>query len=228
VIWKGEPCIVAASGPSLTADVVRRCQLALWWRILVVSDAHKPMPWADAMYSCDWSWWRAHDGAKAFKGARHTSHSLDASLADDKSAVAHEFPAVNLTPARNGAGFGRDVIHYGIPGSSGFQAVNLAMNFGASRIVLVGFDYRFVGGKSHFFGDHQGLRQATDDHYRDLARAFGPAPVPIVNATPGSSITCYPTAKLEDVLATDFQWPDGRVYRDRAVTHGESDRVCAA
>jgi len=205
VIWKDEPVIVAGSGPSLTAEVARAVRMARWldrWRVLAVNDAYKVLPFADAMYACDWPWWRKHDGAKDFKGQRYTSHSLDPSLADDKSAVAHEFPDIKMLPARNGAGFGRDVIHYGIGGSSGFQAVNLAINFGASRIVLVGFDYRHIGAKSHFFGDHEGLRQATDEHYRDLARAFGPAPVPIVNATPGSAIGCYPAMVLSEALQT--------------------------
>lgn len=224
MIWKGEPCIVAASGPSLTPDVARAVRMSRWldrWRVMAVNDAYRVLPFADAMYACDWSWWRRHDGAKDFKGERYTSHSLDSSLTDDKSAVANELPDLHLVPAKNEAGFGRGVIHYGLPGSSGFQAVNLAINLGASRIVLVGFDYRFVGGKSHFFGDHQWLRQSTEDHYRDLARAFGPAPVPIVNATAGSAIECYPFMSLEAAVA------DHRLLWDRPVLDAGADSMRA-
>jgi hypothetical protein len=221
--WHGERVIVAGSGPSLTKDVAHTVRMTRWfkgWRVLAVSDAYRLLPFADALYACDWAWWRKHDGAKGFLGERYTSHSIEPGLIDDKSGVVHEYPGIQLVRAADRPGFGTKVIHYGFSGSSGHQAVNLALNMGASQIVLVGFDYRHVDGKSHFFGDHEGLRQSSDTDYRALASAFKPHDL-IVNATPGSAIDAYPMMSLEDAIAD-------RVYRDRAEPHAAADRHSAA
>lgn len=202
--WQGESVIVAASGPSLTTEAARIVRLTRWikgWRVLAVNDAYRRLPFADALYACDWGWWRAHDGAREFLGERYTSHSHTPGLVDDKSQVAHEYPGIKLVNAQDKPGFSKNpnFIHYG--SSSGFQAVNLAINFGASRIVLIGFDYRHVDGKSHFFGDHVGLRQSKDADYRALGEWFVPGPIEIVNASIGSSIACYPQVPLEEAVA---------------------------
>jgi len=89
--------------------------------------------------------------------------------------------------------------------------------------VLVGFDMRQVGGRAHFFGDHpEGLRNNTD--FRGFITAFrqAQAPVPIVNATPGSALDCYPMVTLEEALADDS------VHRDGAESNARSGAGCAA
>lgn len=180
--------------------------------MLCVGDAYRLLPHADALYACDWSWWRHHKGAAKFDGERFTSHSTSGQFIDDKSIVADEFN-VRLVPASNGAGFStsENFIHYGLPQpSSGFQAVNLALLFGASRVVLVGFDSHAASGK-HFFGDHpDNLRNCTDAGYREFAKAFAPHPR-IVNATPGSAIEAYEFVDLEEVLRDRALHRDGSV-----------------
>lgn len=203
--WEGEPFIVAGSGPSLTPEVAHTVRMARWlkgWRVIAVNDAYKRLPFADTLYACDWGWWVKHDGARDFKGERVTSTSVCAHLIDDKRDAAKQY-GLTLVNADDKPGFSTKpgVIHYGQSGSSGFQAVNLAIIRGASRIVLVGFDYRHVDGRAHFFGDHEGLRQPRDTDYRALGAAFRPGPVEILNATTGSSIDCYPIVSLEEALA---------------------------
>ena len=205
---------MAASGPSLTADVIRKVRFAKWldkWRVIVVNDAYKALPYADVLYACDWAWWRLHDGAKAFHGKRLTSHSHSLSYIDNKSQV-DGFPVATVD-ARDGKGFGTDCLHYGQPQPcSGFQAVNLALLFGCAKVVLVGFDMRHVDGRSHFFGDHPaGVRQTADAGYRDMAKSFVPDDR-ILNATPGSAIQCYRSIDLADALNICGQ--NGSVSRD--------------
>src|SRR6185436_11324743 len=108
--WEGEACVVVATGPSLTKDIAQRVRMARWldgWRVVCVNDAYRLLPHADVLYACDWSWWRHHQGAKAFTGERWTCHGTSAAFCDDKSLVAHEFD-VRLVEARNGAGFSTD------------------------------------------------------------------------------------------------------------------------
>ncbi len=169
------------------------------WRIIVVQDAYRLMPWADVLYGCDARWWNAHDGCADFAGEKWSTHSKQ-SCSDDKLEVGEKY-GLRLIKGAAGAGFSADpsVIHYG--DNSGFQALNLAILLGSPYIVLVGFDMRHVSGKSHFFGDHpQGLFQR--DEYQSFARKFGKAPdgVTIINATPDSALRCYEMMDLEDAL----------------------------
>jgi len=201
------PVIVAASGPSLTEDVAWTCRKARWfgpYRIVCVSDAYKRFINADVLYSCDEAWWDKHDGAKEFRGERWSSQGEDKKHNDDKLKCADKH-GLRLVRGRIGNQFSTDpsFIYYG--SNSGFQAVNLAILRGATKIILVGFDMRVVAGKTHFFGSHPpGLRDTKD--YSGFLRAFktaAPGPVPIINATPDSALTCFPMMPLKDAIEYD-------------------------
>lgn len=198
--WSGL-CVVVAPGPSLTPDVAEMCGLAT--SVVAVNDAWRALPGgADILYGCDKAWWDYHDGCPEFGGERWTSHSL--SPKNDKTKVADLFelrvvsgadrPGFSLDPAR---------IHYG--NNSGFQAVNLAILFGADPIVLVGFDMRAVAGKRHFFGNHKAPLSDTGKfpvwigNFTRAAAMLGGSPR-IINATPGSALTCFPMMPLVEAL----------------------------
>ena len=159
------------------------------------------MPWADVLYGCDERWWDSQNGAMDFAGEKYSTHDRD-STSNDKTAAAEKY-GIKLVKGGPGAGFSLDqgLVHYG--DNSGFQALNLAILFGSSYIVLVGYDMRLVGGKGHFFGDHPpGLFRRTE--YESFAKKFDKAPPPdgvqIINATPGSALTCYPMMDLDEAL----------------------------
>lgn len=196
--WSGR-CIVAASGPSLTEDIAALCRGE---RVIAVNDAYLRLPWADAIYACDAAWWDAHKGAPHFLGERWTSHGM--SPKNDKRAVADKYwlhviagedrPGFSLDPAR---------IHYA--GNSGFQAVNLAILFGADPIILIGFDMRAVDGKSHFFGEHKAPLRGSSQFGQWCAKFAKAAEMllgrpRIINATPGSALTCFPMLPLAEAL----------------------------
>lgn len=94
-------------------------------------------------------------------------------------------------------------------GNSGFQAINLAAQFGAARIVLVGFDMRLDRGV-HWHGKHPpGLNNPHDIHLTRWRRAIdGAAPnlaalgIQVWNASPVSALTAFPIVSIEDAL----QW----------------------
>ena len=159
------------------------------------------MPHADLMYGCDARWWNLHDGCPDFHGQKWSTHE-GKPHSNNKEQVADDF-GVSLVRGCAGVGFSTNpaLIHYG--DNSGFQTLNLAVLLGSTYIVLVGFDMRFVGGKSHFFGDHDGIFQRVE--YGSFAAHFDKAPPPpgvqIINATPSSAINCYPRMHLDDALA---------------------------
>lgn len=91
-------------------------------------------------------------------------------------------------------------------GNSGFQAVSLALHFGAARVILLGFDMQFTGGKTHWHGDHRSSRLGNPvqkrlvfwlQRFEEMAKQ---ATVPIVNATRQSALTCFPRVDLTEAL----------------------------
>lgn len=192
-------CVVAATGPSLTQEVADRCKGI---QAIAVSDAFRLMPWADVLYSCDAKWWNHHNGAPRFRGEKWSCHG--SANRNNKRDVARKY-GLNLVHGRDGDGFSLnpEFVHYGR--NSGFQAINLAILFGARRVVLVGFDMRLVAKRRHFFGDHEGPLTNYGDPKRwlpEFAKAAKrlPPEIRIINCTPGSALTCFETADLDDAL----------------------------
>ena len=188
--WKNETAVVAAPGPSLTEEVARSIAP---FHVIAVQDAWRLCPAAEILYGCDVAWWEFHQGVPKFAGERWSSHEANSS--NDKKRVAKNYE-LTLVAGEPGNTFGLDgTLRYG--SNSGFQAVNLAILFGACPILLVGFDMREVEGKRHFFGQHPiGLGRASD--YRLFVRNFTeaaialPKSVEIYNCTPGSALRCFP------------------------------------
>lgn len=192
--------MVVASGPSLTQEVADQCRSV---RCLCVSDAYKLLPWADALYSADSKWWEVHNGCAEFLGEKWIPHSGGKS-----QKVADRF-GLTLVDGEWRGGFSRDPkrIHFGSrgTGNSGFQAVNLVILLGATRIILVGFDMREVEGRKHFFGNHPKALIPNQNFngwihgFTDASKNL-PDHISIVNATPGSALQCFPAMSLSEAL----------------------------
>lgn len=197
--WSGL-CIVAASGPSLTPEVASLCR---GHRVIAVNDVYRLLPEADVLYACDRAWWEHHKGCPDVAGERWTSHSL--APKNDKREIAGRF-GLRVVEGADRLGFSRDpgLIHYG--NNSGYQAVNLAILWGADPIVLVGFDMRRVDGRTHFFGEHKSpLRPPANfgkwiGNFTKAADLLGQPRPRILNATPGSALRCFPMVDLEQTL----------------------------
>lgn len=104
-----------------------------------------------------------------------------------------------------GLSFDPETLHTG--GNSGYQAINLAVLLGAARILLLGYDMKTgPNGEKHWHPDHagrnpgesqfSGWRAAFPTMLPDLARAG----VAVINCTPGSALTCFPQARIEEFL----------------------------
>lgn len=90
-------------------------------------------------------------------------------------------------------------------GNSGFQAVGLALYFGAAKVILLGYDMQLTGKKSHWHGDHQQLGNPVADRIikwrHRFAEMASQTDVEIVNATRGTALTCFPRVNLLESLA---------------------------
>lgn len=200
-----ESCIVAATGPSLTAGVAEACK---GHNIIAVNDAYRLMPFADVLYACDEKWWDVHGGCQGFRGEKWSSHGDESGPSapqNSKTSAADRY-GLRLVRGWDREGFSLDsrYIHYG--SNSGFQAINLAILFGAKRILLVGFDMTAHSGKKHFFGDHPAglINNANYERFIpqfERAAKLLPDGIEVINCTKGSSLRCFPMMELSDALS---------------------------
>jgi len=120
------------------------------------------------------------------------------------------FPFLRLFSIDRGADLARfdSFGELGDGGNSGFQAVNVAAQFGGTRIALVGFDMSLERG-FHFHGRHKGpLNNPREAHLGRWRRAFAQAApvyeaagVEIVNTSEHSRLDAFPKMTLEAFLS---------------------------
>ena len=90
--------------------------------------------------------------------------------------------------------------------NSGAQAIALAALFGATRIVLLGFDMGRINNRTHWHGDHpkplgNGNRYATWIRAIDtMAAPLRAAGIAVVNCSRHTNLKCFNRQPLETVL----------------------------
>lgn len=202
-MWRGETVVCVAGGPSLTQEQVDFCRGKA--RMIAVNDAYLMAPWADIHYFCDGRWFRWHRDRPEFKAVTSLQVTLDTKVAEDNPAIRYVH---NTSGPKKGLCLKPGHINNGR--NSGYQVVNLAVQLGVSRIVLIGYDMRAVDGKTHWFGEHPTKTKPTifqstfAPMFESLVKPLADAGVDVVNATPGSGLKCFPQARLNEVL----KYPD--------------------
>ena len=196
--WSGSTVVVVASGPS--AKLVDLTLTLGRARVIAVNRSHELAPWADMLYACDAAWWRTVNGMPDWPTLK---------VSQDKHAVA-EFPDIKRVVAQRGLEHmvldNPGYILWG--GNSGTQAINLAAQTGARKIVLCGFDMTLQNGL-HWHGAPEALhlsnprpmntemwRRRTDQSGDDLlANGYE-----IANCSPNSALKKWPQMSLEAAL----------------------------
>lgn len=200
--WGGKIAVCIASGPSLCAEdiaLVRRAHSEGRCKVLVVNREFESAPWADAMYAADLAFWQSYwnEIRSAFPGERWT---VDVR-------AARQFGLQLLRRAR-GEGFSVEPGTINTGGNSGFQALHIAAQWGAARIVLLGYDMQRTQGKEHHFGRHKnrlpngaGFKDWIP-RFRPLIRDLEARGVRVVNATRETALPAEwcPRSALEAAL----------------------------
>jgi len=194
--WAGETVFCLASGPSMRpedASAVRG-----QGRVITVNSTFRLAPWADVHYSSDHDWWHLHlpEMRAACKGEFWSGYPFG-HIADDVRICPYDKKARGIlrTPGR---------IAWG--GNSGYCALGLAYQFGASRIVLLGYDMKDPAGKGHWHGHHDASIKKDFNfdmwkmRFYDAARDFKGLGIEVINCTPVTDLTCFPRKKLEEIL----------------------------
>jgi hypothetical protein len=156
---------------------------------IAVNDTYLLAPWADMLYAADAQWWERHPAAKEFAGLKVSVSAVPGILQLQNSGTDGFEPH-------------RMAIRTG--GNSGYQALHIAIHAGARAALLCGFDMSNKAGL-HWHGAHPAPLRNTDDHsYVKWAQRFSALRdrgTDVINTTPGSAITCFPSMTLEEALA---------------------------
>lgn len=175
-------------------------------RCIVVNEGYRLAPWADALYAADSEWWLRKRGCREFAGLRISQSDEAAKRYGGIREVRLVRKGWIVRNPKGVIGAGSD--DRGTGANSGFQTLNLAVQFGAKKIVLVGYDMTAVHGV-HWHGRHpDGMNNPTE---RGLSRwgrvldrnaAFlASIGVSVINASPISALQNYPKMNLEQALA---------------------------
>lgn len=201
--WSGQSVGIIASGPSLTPSNVAYARAHLD-RIIAVNESWRMCPSADVLYAADSSWW-IHRGpppdAGEFAGERWTQTS--------------QWPvkrppwlnAIESKPGRNIAPPGGNFVYTG--NNSSFQALGLAVLWGAKFVVFLGLDLQTaVDGSNHWHPDHPAPLVNSYSAYPNFIRAFREAQpalealgITMLNASPQSALKCYERITIQDACA---------------------------
>ncbi len=202
--WSGETCAILAGGPSLRdfdASVLRNV------RVITINDSWRLAPWADAMYFCDQRWWCLQQSSRtAWKDRYVETVKAGGWVTISKGFETHDYVRHLTRGAALGLETNPKLLATG--NNSGFQAINLAYHFGASKIVLLGYDMKVAGKRTHWHDEERAPAANFQSHcerhflpcFQSLVRPLRDAGVEVINATPGSALTLWPNLPLEEAL----------------------------
>ena len=194
----GGTVVCLGGGPSLTREDVDYCRGRA--TVIAINNAHELAPWADALIASDADWWRFHKGVPSFAGLKycvtHPRNHLPIAL------------DAGIVMLRGTGDTGLELSPSGIRTGchTGAAAINLAVHFGAARVLLLGYDGQRTGGEEHWFGVHPPKlrRWSNYDLFADrLARLVDPlarAGVTVINCSRQTAYTCFPRQPLTEAL----------------------------
>jgi hypothetical protein len=197
--WRGEAAAVVASGASAKKAGVHLLRGRL--RVIAIKETHELAPWADAVYGCDAAFWRNRRGLPEFSGLK---------ISFDKTSFP-EVKKIEIEDTRSEIFLFDEPGKIGSGGNSGFQAVNLAIQFGARKVLMIGIDASSRGGL-HWYGENRGFKRSNPmaSNFERWVRSFAKAAaqpemrsVEVINASPESAISCF---KKDSVEATLRRW----------------------
>lgn len=151
------------------------------------------------LWACDFDWWDKNAGVPSFAGLK---------LGNNECVARPEWGLKQVRILRGDDHLRLDTFGtIGWGGNGGFHALNLAVQFGVRRIILVGYDMRLDRGV-HWHGKHGGgLTNPTVtsvERWRRVLDAAAPLlediGVEVLNASPVSTLTAYKKIDFEEAM----------------------------
>ncbi len=199
--WPGSTVVLLATGPSLNQADVDYCRGKA--RVLAINNAYQLCPWADAMFGTDARFWAWHKGVPSFTGPKW---SLEHSQWGPYRA---KYPDIQRLRNTGPGGIEHEPTGLKNGRNSGFAAVNLAIHYGAKRILLLGYNMQPIKGVGHFFGEHPNKQRSPYDQFRrrfeSLKKPLAKLGVSVINCTEGSALMAFPKQDLREALPESAQ-----------------------
>ncbi len=159
-------------------------------------------PWADCLYAADLNWWKHRNGAPEFSGIKISQDEEACRRYDvNKVKLGEPYNKILVDKAGTIAAGGSE----GSGGNSGFQAKNIAVQFGAAKIALVGFDMRLDLG-DHWHGRHpKGMNNPSTaiiakwrKTLNENAPLLAQLGIDVVNCSEISALTAFPKMTMKE------------------------------
>lgn len=195
--WLGDTVFVLGGGPSLADSSIDFKHIHKFGWLVAINSLFRTVPFSDAVFFTDYSWFTGdwQDGTPR----RRTLEKSQALLLTTSRQVKRLAPDRIKLIRVSGTG----ALKQGR--SSGHTAISVVMSMGAKRVVLLGYDMRFVEGRSHSHDEY--ACKNVKLYAKDFVPAFNgwnawakKTGVEILNATPGSALNEFKKIKLEEVL----------------------------
>lgn len=204
--WAGDTCVILAGGPSLSPDIATK--LGGKVHVITINDSWRLFPFADALYFGDAAWWQMQKdmNLRTVEG-RFSFHDMIYKGFWVTIADFAEHPQVRCLWSTGQEGLETNPVALRTGSNSGYAAINLAYLYGAKRIILLGYDMKCQGEKTHW---HNGPRERAGVfsvalnaflyHFESLVEPLKQAGVEVINSTPDSALKCWPYVPLEEAL----------------------------
>jgi len=187
--WADKPCVLIGGGPSLSQEQIDYA-IRSGCYIMAINNGYQICPQADALYACDKKWWNHYK--PDYGGAKYSL----------------EYGSNEVCKLKQTGIYGIDFEWPGIRTgqNSGYQAINLAIHFGCTRLILIGYDMQHTQNKKHWHPDHPKPLSNAEPVKSFLANYNQVAPVlkyhgiEVTNCSIESALKCFPRARIEDVL----------------------------
>lgn len=188
VLWPGATVAILASGPSMSREAAEQVRAA-GLPAIAINNTFQLAPWAAMLYAADPEWWHRMPAAHDFAGLKVSVWPVKGVSCVTVTGL----DGIDMTPGCVRTG-----------GNSGYQALQLAMQGGARRVLLLGFDMH----GTHWHGPHVGGLRNTEQHTFDkwVRRFDAAAPeiaalgVDVVNCCADSAISGFRKASLAHEL----------------------------
>lgn len=204
-IWPNSTIFVLGNGPSL--GLIKGSKCFYDKHVIAVNSAFYIGNFVDVLFFGDakWYWWN-EENVNKFKGLKYTLNLCRKDV--DKSLEG----IVDLNIIKRGSvrGINIDPNIVCFNRSSGGAAVNLAYHLGAKRIVLLGFDMKYVNKKRNYYnygmwGNVHNLKCdfiSGEVIWGKVQVCANDLSIEIVNATPNSALPVIKKVSLKNILGS--------------------------
>lgn len=196
--WRGETVVLIGGGPSAAEVDVEAARGRA--RVIAINNSWQLCRWADILYACDLRWWERYLGSlREFGGLKLCSSPVALRRGWVDGHVRITQGDDRFQPGPPGT--------VGWAGNGGFHMLNLAVQMGARRVLLVGFDMRVDHGV-HWHGLHDGKldnpKARNVERWRrcmdEAAPVIAEAGTEVINCSRISALESWPKMAIEEAL----------------------------